>query len=76
MTFAAPSGRQQWLDRFSEFLQIEVMLDFVFQPRIFGTLFFAWDVIFSCAGLSATSLCGSHLDTLAHRGLLGYLLTA
>ncbi len=43
------------------------------QLFVFGALLFAGDVFFG-AGLSAISFCGSHLDTLTHRGSHGYLL--
>ena len=48
------------------------MAQFVAQLFVACELFFAWDVFFS--GRAARALWRSHPDTLAHRGLRGYLL--
>jgi hypothetical protein len=47
--------------------------EFFPQALVIGALFGAWNVIFpfSCAGLSATSLCGRHRDILALPRLQG-----
>ena len=66
-------GGKNWLDRLSEFLQVEI-LQFFSQRVVFGALLFAWDVLFSAR--AGRALWRSHPRTLARSDSDGYLETA